>query len=139
MPRSFTRSFAAATLVLGLTVLAISPVHAQAGGATRAQVKMDRDSFLAMARWDELTGLWVLKSDMALPEGIMSRAEVVAMRDKFISMHTWNEPDGQWVPVKGAPREMSKLTRDQVQMETVRFLMMYRFDEGKREWVSKAR
>jgi hypothetical protein len=140
MTRSFTRSrAAAASLVLALSVLAVGPVQAQTSGLTRAQVKMDRDAFLAIARWDNEAGNWVLKDNMPMPEGVLSRDEVKAMRDKFLSMHTWEETSSSWVPVKGGPRDMSKLTREQVQAETVRFLKMHRFDEATSSWVSKGR
>lgn len=133
------RSIAAASLVLGLSALVSGPVFAQGSGSTRAQVKMDRDTFLSMARWDDNLGQYVLKDNMPMPEGVASREEVKAMRDKFLSMHTWNESAGQWVPVKGAPREMSKLTREQVKTETVRFLKTHRFDETTSTFVMKNR
>jgi hypothetical protein len=126
--------------VLGLSAFALAPVQAQSSGFTRAQVKMDRDTFLSMARWDESGGTWVLKDNMPMPEGVPSRDEIKAMRDKFISMHNWDENSGQWIPVKGGvPRDMSKLTRDQVKAETVRFLKMYRFDESTSSWVTRGR
>lgn len=133
------RSIAAASLVLGLSALVSGPVFAQGSGVTRAQVKMDRDTFLSMARWDETAGQWVLKDDMPMPQGVASRSEIKAMRDMFLSMHTWSETDGNWVPVKGTPRDMSKLTREQVKTETARFLKMHRFDEPTSTWVSKNR
>ena len=142
MKINITRSIAAASLALGLATLAALPVYAQTpaqgSSATRAQVKMDRDSFLAMARWDDTAG-WVLRDDMAMPAGVPSRAEVKAMRDKFLSMNTWDNNTSQYVPVTGAPRDMSKLTREQVQKETNQFLKMYRFDESKFDWVAKGR
>ena len=77
-----------ASLVLGFAALATGPSYAQTAaqgsGATRAQVKMDRDTFLAMARWDEVGSRWVLRDDMPMPAGVASRAEVAAMRDKFL-------------------------------------------------------
>ena len=106
------------------------------GPLTREQVKMDRDTFLKLMHWDELTGQWVMKSNMEPPKGVKSRSEVLAMRDDWLRMHSFDEPTGTWVTV-GAARDMSKLTREQVNMETVRFLMTYRFDEAKSEWVSK--
>lgn len=111
---------------------------AQAQGLTREQVKMDRDAFLALMRWDELTGMWVLKSGMEPPKGVMSRAEVIAMRDQFLRMNVYDDTVGTWVPLKAA-RDMGTLTREQVNMETLRFLMMYRYDEQRSEWVSKMR
>jgi hypothetical protein len=137
---SITRSIAAASLVLAWATVTALPAYAQtpapgASSTTRAQVKMDRDTFLAMARWDESTGNWVLKDDMPMPAGVPTRAEVKAMRDKFLSMNTWNDSTSQYVPVTGAPRDMSKLTRAQVKAETTRFLKMYRFSENGSEWV----
>ena len=123
------------TLAASLTAFA---APAQAQGLTREQVKMERDAFLALMRWDELTGMWVLKSGMEPPKGVMSRAEVIAMRDQFLRMNVYDDTVGTWVPVK-APRDMSTLTREQVNMETLRFLMMYRYDEQRNEWVSKMR
>ena len=124
-------------LLLATTLAAFSaPGHAQS--LTREQVKMERDAFLALMRWDELTGMWVLKSGMEPPKGVMSRAEVIAMRDQFLRMNVYDDTVGTWVPIK-APRDMSTLTREQVNMETLRFLMMYRYDEQRNEWVSKTR
>lgn len=124
-------------LVLATAFVAFS-APAQAQGLTREQVKMERDAFLALMRWDELSGMWVLKSGMEPPKGVMSRAEVLAMRDQFLRMNVYDDTVGSWVPVK-APRDMSTLTREQVNMETLRFLTMYRYDEQRNEWVSKAR
>ena len=125
------------TLVLTTSLTAVS-APAQAQGLTREQVKMERDTFLALMRWDELTGMWVLKSGMEPPRGVMSRAEVLAMRDQFLRMNVYDDTVGSWVPIK-APRDMSTLTREQVNMETLRFLMMYRYDEQRNEWISKRR
>lgn len=118
--------------------LAFSVAPAQAQGLTREQVKMDRDAFLSMMRWDELTGMWVLKSGIEPPKGVMSRAEVIEMRDQFLRMNVYDDSVGTWVPIK-APRDMSTLTREQVNMETLRFLMTHRYDERRNEWVSKSR
>lgn len=110
--------------------------HAQ--GLTREQVKMDRDTFLSMMRWDEPTGMWVLKAGFEPPPGIKTRAEVIQMREEFLRMNRWDEANNSWVPLKAA-REMSTLTREQVNMETVRFNMMYRWDERTSEWVQRYR
>lgn len=125
------------TLALAASLVAFA-APSQAQGLTREQVKMERDAFLALMRWDELTGMWVLKSGMEPPKGVMSRAEVIAMRDQFLRMNVYDDTVGTWVPVK-APRDMSTLTREQVNMETLRFLMMYRYDEQRNEWISKMR
>jgi hypothetical protein len=129
------RSLALAAVLLGAAV-AHTPVFAQATSANRVQVQMDRDAFLSMVRWDEMTGNWVLKDGMAMPAGIKSRAEVMAMTEEFLKMHRWDETQSTWIPnVK--PRDMSTLTREQVRMETVRFLMTHRYDEHNDQWVSK--
>ena len=127
---------------IGITLLLVSALAtfgslAYADGPlTREQVKMDRETFLKLMHWDELTGQWVLNSNMEPPKGVKSRSEVLAMRDDWLRMHSFDEPTGTWVTM-GAARDMSKLTREQVNMETVRFLMTYRFDEAKSEWISK--
>lgn len=138
MKFSITRALVATSLVLG-SAFVLAPVHAQGSSPTRAEVKMERDAFLSMARWDSQLDNWVLKDNMPMPSGVKSRDEVKAMRDQFLSMNTWNETSAQWVPVKGAPRDMSKLTREQVKAETVAFLKMYRFDENGSQWVLKNR
>ena len=140
MTNKMTHSFAAAAFILVLGSLATAPTPAQAQGtaATRAQVKMDRDAFLAMARWDENIGNWVLKDDMAMPAGVASRADIKAMRDKFLSMNKWDESAGQWAPMT-APRDMSKLTRAEVKAETLAFLKMHRYDEATSQYVARTR
>lgn len=138
MKLTLSRSIAAASLVLGLSTLVAGPVHAQGSSTTtRAQVKMERDTFLAMFRWDESMSNWVMKDGMKMPEGVASRDEVKAMRDKFLSMHTWSESQSQWIPVKGAPRDMSTMTREQVKAETIRFLSTHRYDEATSTYVMK--
>ena len=140
MKFSITPSLVAAGLVLGLSAFTLAPASALAQGSstTRAQIKMDRDTFLSMARWDESGGTWVLKDNMAMPAGVPSSEEVKAMRDTFLSMNAWSEANG-WVPVKGGPRDMSKLTREQVKAEGVAFLKTHRFDESTSTWLAKAR
>ncbi len=125
------------SLLLATTLAAFSTAG-QAQSVTREQVKMDRESFLTLMRWDELTAMWVLKSGMEPPAGVLSRAEVIGMRDQFLRMNRYDESTGAWVPLNAA-RDMSTLTREQVNMETVRFLMMYRFDESRSEWISRVR
>lgn len=129
------------TLVVSAALLGsvLSTLPAQAQGLTRAQVQMDRDSFLATHRWDEQHSQWVLRDGMPMPQGIKSRAEVMAMTTEFLKMHRWDEARSEWVPTGGKPRDMSTLTREQVQMETLQFLRTHRFDESSGEWVSKQR
>ena len=139
MKLNITRSLVATGLVIGLAALAFGPAQAQTTGLTRAQVKMDRDTFLAMARWDPLTETWMLKEDVAMPEGIKPRSEVKAERDKFLSMNTWNNAKSEWLPMQGAPREMSKLTRAEVKAELAQFMKTHRYDEISSSWVSKTK
>jgi hypothetical protein len=129
------------TFVLSLALLgslsATAPVWAQS--ASRAQVQMDRDTFLATFRWDELSSQWVMKEGLPMPKGIKSRDEIMGMVMDHLKNHRWDELNGEWVPISGKPREMSTLTRDQVHRETVMFLMTHRFDEASSQWVSKMR
>lgn len=130
---------ASTTLSIVLASLLVSvagATHAQ--GLTREEVKMDRDTFLSMFRWNESTSDWVLKDGMAPPKGVKSREEIKAMRDEFLSMNYWDESSSQFLPVKGGkPREMSNLSRSQVKMETEMFLQTHRFDESTSTWVAK--
>lgn len=132
MKKSFTVPFLLSALLLSVSAF----TQAQGTGATRQQIAMERDAFLAMAQWDAFTGMWVLKPGMELPSGVKSRADVIAMRDRDISMSKWDAFTGMWVALK-TPRDMSQLTREQVEMETARFVMMHRFDEYQNKWVSR--
>lgn len=129
------------TTVLALALLgslaATAPAHAQS--LSRAQVQMDRDTFLATFRWDELSSQWVMREGFPMPKGIKSRDEIMGMAMDHLKNHRWDELNSEWVPINGKPRDMSTLTRDQVHMETVRFLMTHRWDEANSQWVSKMR
>lgn len=134
MKTSHTASLFAASLLLSFA----GAVHAQGSGLGREMVKMDRDTFLSMFKWNEITSEWVLKSGMAPPQGVKSREEVIAMRDEFLSMNVWNDDTSQFDPIKGGkPRNMSSLTREQVQRETTMFFMTHRYDENSSKWVNK--
>ncbi len=133
-----------------IVALALSTLLVSVSGLTQAQnlkppvessrmaAFMDRDVFLSMHRWDEMTGMWVVRSNIELPKGIMPRSEVMAMVDKFLVMNTWDAQNEQWVS-GGAPRDMSKLTREEVRVETIRFLMTHQWDDSTSTWVSKMR
>lgn len=134
MKRTLTLSiFLAAALAS-----AAAPSFAQTATTERTVVKMDRDTFLSLMRWDEPMSMWVLKSNMQPPAGVVPRAEIKSMRDKFLSMNTWSEPNSDYIPIKGAPRDMKTMTREQVDMETARFNMMFRWDEPSSNWVKKS-
>ncbi len=139
MKRSHIIPALLATLLLSVSAITQAQAQTQTAPLTREQVKMDRDTFLSMFRWNESTSDWVLKDGMAPPKGVKSREEIKAMRDEFLSMNYWDELSSQFLPVKGGkPREMSKLTRDQVKMETEMFLQTHRFEESTSTWVAKA-
>lgn len=134
MKTAHTASLFVASLLLSFA----GAVHAQGAGLTREMVKMDRDTFLSMFNFNDITSQWELKSGMMPPQGVMSREEVIAMRDEFLSMNVWNTTTSEFEPIKGGkPRTMSSLTREQVQRETAMFLKMYRFDEVSGKFVSK--
>ncbi|MFM9880585.1 MAG: hypothetical protein ACKVOO_09290 [Burkholderiaceae bacterium] len=127
-----------ATLLCGASwVQAQSAKPAQEPPRMTSMASMDKATFLSTHRWDEQTGMWVLKWNMELPKGIRPRAEVMAMMEVFLSKNRWDEQTGKWITMGAEKRDVSKLSRDQVRMETAQFLMMHRFDEQKDEWVKK--
>lgn len=132
-----------AMIAAALLVTHIGFTHAQSTKppleSSRMAAFMDRDTFLAMHRWDEMTGLWVLKSGVEIPKGILPRSDVMAMADSFLAKNTWNDQHSLWVSNKATPRDMSKLSREEARIETIRFLMTHQFDEATGEWVSKTR
>lgn len=98
-------------VILGLSfALTAGMANAQAtGGAagaaplTREQVKMDRDEFMRMHRWDATSDNWILSPDVEAPAGMKSRAEVKAERDEFLRSHSWNPVSGFYEPLDKAP------------------------------------
>lgn len=134
MKIKFTRTLALAGMLAALA----GSVQAQPTSAAGGQVKMDRDTFLSIMTWDEISGQWVLKSNMEPPAGVLSRKDVLAMREEWLKMNRWDDDRAIWVPL-GKARDMSVLTRDQVKMETIRFLMMYKWDEARSEWMPRPR
>ncbi len=139
MKTSHILSVVMSTLVLSASSLAQAQTTKPPLESARMAAFMDRDAFLSMHRWDEMTGMWVVKSDIEMPKGIKSRSEVMAMTEVFLSKNRWDESGSQWVPIAGAPRDMGKLTREQVRMDTARFLMSHYFDESSGEWLMKLR
>lgn len=138
MKHSRTVALVLSTLLLSTSGLTQAQSVKPPLESARMAAFMDRDVFLSMHRWDEMTGLWVVKSNIELPKGIMPRAEVMAMVDKFLVMNTWDDAREQWVS-GDIPREMSKLTREQVRVETIRFLMTHEWNDSTSTWVSKMR
>jgi hypothetical protein len=136
MKKSHTVSLLLASLLLSAAGIASGAAHAQAGTPSREMVKMDRETFLSMFRWDDLMSDWVLKSGMAPPKGVKSREEIISMRDEYLSMNVWNEQTSDFEPVKGGkPRAMSTLNREQVMREGVMFNMMFTYDSVNSKWV----
>lgn len=138
MKHSRTVALVLSTLLLSVSGLTQAQSLKPPVESSRMAAFMDRDVFLSMHRWDEMTGMWVVKSSIELPKGIMPRAEVMAMVDKFLVMNKWDAQHEQWVS-GGTPRDMSKLTREEVRVETIRFLMTHQWDESAGTWVSKMR
>jgi hypothetical protein len=130
-------------VILGLSfALTAGMANAQAtGGAagaapvTREQVKMDRDEFMRMHRWDATSDNWVLKSDIEAPAGMKSRAEVKAQRDEFMRNHRWDAVSDNWVPLNKAPRDLGKMSRAQVRAETLQFNRTHQWNDDKSDWV----
>ncbi len=128
--------FAVALLLASILATAANGALAASNQVTREQVQMDRDVFLATMRWDETMSLWVLKSGMEPPKGVLPRSEVIAMRDMFLRTHRYDEASSSWVSME-KPRDMMTMTREQIEKETAMFLKMYRFDEATSAWVAK--
>jgi hypothetical protein len=127
MKKSHTVSMLLASLLLTFA----SAVHAQT-----SVVKMDRDTFLSMFRWNEQMSDWVLKSGMVPPAGVKSREEIIGMREAFLSMNVWSEVTSEFEPVKGGvPRVMSSVPREQIQRESLMFHMLHRYDEPSSQWI----
>ena len=130
-------------VIWGLSfALTAGMANAQAtGGAagaaplTREQVKMDRDEFMRMHRWDATSDNWVLKSDIEAPAGMKSRAEVKAQREEFMRNNRWNQATEHWEPMNNAPRDLSKMSRAQVSAETIQFSRTHQWDDDKSDWV----
>ena len=128
--------FAVTLLLASVLATAATGALSATNQLTREQVKMDRDTFLSIMRWDETMSVWVLKSGMEPPKGVLSRSEVITMRDMWLSNHRYDEATSSWISMD-KPRDMKGMSREQVERETALFLMMYRFDESKSDWVSK--
>jgi len=132
MKHSRTVALVLSTLLLSVSGLTQAQSLKPPVESSRMAAFMDRDVFLSMHRWDEMTGMWVVKSSMELPKGIMPRAEVMAMAEKFIVTNTWNVNHGNW-----EPSSARKLTAEEMRVEMNRFMMTHQFDESTGAWVSK--
>ncbi|MBC7711633.1 MAG: hypothetical protein H7203_16355 [Rhizobacter sp.] len=130
-----------APLFLSIAIASTSGwVQAQTTGATTAaaaEMKMSRDQFLSMYKWDTVNDMWVMNDGMKMPEGIKSRAEVKAERDLYMSMHKYDLRSDKWVPMT-TPRDMNTMSREEVKAETVNFLRTHRYDESTSKWMSRS-
>ncbi|MDH4392680.1 MAG: hypothetical protein QE285_14815 [Aquabacterium sp.] len=126
-------------LVLSSTMGAAQAQSADAASTSspsRAQVRMETKEFLRTHRWDEASELWLLKSGVEPPTGVLSRAEVRARRDEFLRLNRWDEAAETWILRKPAPPTISGLTREEVRAETIAFTRTHHWDEGAEGWVA---
>ena len=93
-------------LVGGLLLSA--SLSSSAAGLTREQVNMDRETFLSMMRWDEPTGMWVLKSGFEPPAGIKTRAEVMQITDIFRAKIVDVQPKSLTIEITGNDSKVEK-------------------------------
>jgi hypothetical protein len=126
----------ASLVLLGLFSAATAGV-VNAQGATRAQVKMERDEFLKTHHYDAFADNWVLKPEFEAPANVKSRAEVKAERDEFFKNNRYDPTTERWVALD-KPRDTSKLTREQVRAETKEFVRTHRWDGEAQKWVEQA-
>ena len=117
---------------------AATPAAMTPGSPTRMQVKMERDAFLETHRYDEISGMWMLKEGVEPPMGVRSRAEVKQGRDQFLANNRWDAQQARWVPLTGTPRNMSTLSRATVTAETQQFSRTHEFDETSGQWIDKS-
>lgn len=130
-------------IVLGLSCALVAGIaNAQATGSAagatpvnREEVKMERDAFMRIHRWDATSDNWVLKSDVEAPSGIKTRAEVKTQRDEFMRNNRWNQDSDHWVPVSQGPRDLSKMSVAQVRAEATQFIRTHQWDDEKSDWV----
>jgi hypothetical protein len=107
----------------------------QAAPMTRQQVKMERDEFLKLHRYDAANEEWILRSNMDPPAGMKTRAQVRAEKDEFLKMHKFDSVSETWVPLQGAPKPT--LSRAEVRAETAQFMKTHEWDEINERWVDK--
>ncbi len=108
----------------------------QAAPMTRQQVKMERDEFLKLHRYDAGTEEWILRSNIDPPAGMKTRAQVRAEKDEFLKANKFDSVTETWLPRQGVPK--STLTRAEVRAETAQFMKTHEWDEMNERWVEKA-
>jgi hypothetical protein len=120
----------------GAAVQAQTMTDKQAAPMTRQQIKMERDEFLKLHRYDAANEEWILRPNIDPPAGMKTRAQVRAERDEFLKAHKFDSATESWLPLKGEPK--STLTRAEVRAETAQFMKTHEWDELNERWVEKA-
>ena len=120
----------------GAAVQAQTMTDKQAAPMTRQQVKMERDEFLKLHRYDAANEEWILRPNIDPPAGMKTRAQVRAERDEFLKANKFDSVTESWLPLKGVPK--STLTRAEVRAETAQFMKTHEWDELNERWVDKA-
>jgi hypothetical protein len=120
----------------GAAVQAQTMTDKQAAPMTRQQIKMERDEFLKLHRYDAANEEWILRPNIDPPAGMKTRAQVRAERDEFLKAHKFDSATESWLPLKGEPK--STLTRAEVRAETAQFMKTHEWDELNERWVDKA-
>jgi hypothetical protein len=130
--RSLLLTSAIAAVLVPLASRAADP--APASPQTRAQVQMEAKEFLLTHRWDDANDVWVLKSGVEPPKGVVSRQVVRNQREEFLRLNRWDEASQSWVSRKPVPASLSALSRQQVREETKAFLKTHHWDEDQEAW-----
>ena len=120
----------------GISLQAQTVSDKQAAPMTRQQVKMERDEFLKLHRYDAGTEEWVLRPNIDPPAGMKTRAQVRAEKDEFLKANKFDSVTETWLPRQGVPK--STLTRAEVRAETAQFMKTHEWDEMNERWVEKA-
>lgn len=129
--------FSAALTVLSSTnyaQTATPPSTAPGVPATRMEIRMERDEFLKLHRYDDTNGEW---TTIAPSTSDLSRAEVKAARNQYLSNNRWSESNDAFTPLTAGPRDMGTMTREEVKMERMQFARTYSWDNQKSMWVLK--
>lgn len=137
MKRSSALSVVVGLALAPLCGSVLAQVAPTTSGATRAEVKMERNEFLKTHTWDPVNEVWMLKAGVEAPMGMKTRAQIKGDRDEFLKNNRWDEQASNWVSLKGTPRNMETMSRDQVKMETAAFLRTHRYDEQSETWMLK--
>jgi hypothetical protein len=67
------------------------------GVISRAEVKLKRDEFLRLNRWNRQTGGWVPRTAPPKAMSELTRQQVRDDTQAFMRTHEWSEETGAWV------------------------------------------